>query len=607
MNAKEIGRKAGRIFGYHLPDHWIFRSQEDQEDYGVDGEVEIADSSDHATGFIFKAQIKGQKSVSIINNSQFISFSLSVERLKYYMRQVEIPIVLIVVDTTKEQVFWKSLQDDTELNGTLQTAIESKQTTVSVHIPTANTLPEKSTELLEAVETNMNWLRVSALNRMTTPIQNLVKNSPNDLLAEMLEKSKTLNFHVYSESFERLYVEGRFAELFNSARDVTNSATEKVETRFCAGLYIELLYLQEADYKSEKYQMLCVDLYIHLLQIVREGKGSGHLRLFALLLLRSIKLKISVETDYHYYISAKMSENDVMTKWVVDFSRSQVILRAARDVEKTIHLINRIILSGNKFILLDVLPRVSLWISAFANRLSLEGYTEQANYLYSWLNFCFDLAIDLSRESKQENIFANILIPYASFKISTDEAKNYLDELFDLANEIKDESLKCSIKDTISKMRLIQNREENDLSPEAELEFFRKRAKSLGFNVDDPEDEMGRIILQGLKDFNPERVLKDCEHLFVFPSSAQGIPAKMVGLSSAALKWVYCLEKGHAIGGWSLDNIYIPPISGDGFKTQYCKDCEHKSPRDSEWKWSSKWQNAQDEKHRDIIIKIDSI
>jgi hypothetical protein len=99
MNAKEIGRKAGRIFEYHLPDHWIFRSQEDQEDYGIDGEVELADSSDHATGFIFKAQIKGQKNVKTINNGTVVSFSLSVERLKYYMRQIEIPVILVVVDT----------------------------------------------------------------------------------------------------------------------------------------------------------------------------------------------------------------------------------------------------------------------------------------------------------------------------------------------------------------------------------------------------------------------------------------------------------------------------------------------------------------------------
>lgn len=40
MNAGEIGIEAGRIFEYNLPSHWIFRSQEDQNDFGIDGEIE---------------------------------------------------------------------------------------------------------------------------------------------------------------------------------------------------------------------------------------------------------------------------------------------------------------------------------------------------------------------------------------------------------------------------------------------------------------------------------------------------------------------------------------------------------------------------------------
>ena len=34
MNAGEIGTEAGRIFEYNLPSSWIFRSQEDQNDFG---------------------------------------------------------------------------------------------------------------------------------------------------------------------------------------------------------------------------------------------------------------------------------------------------------------------------------------------------------------------------------------------------------------------------------------------------------------------------------------------------------------------------------------------------------------------------------------------
>ena len=62
-----------------------------------------------------------------------------------------------------------------------------------------------------------------------------------------------------------------------------------------------------------------------------------------------------------------MSENDDLTKWVVDFSRYKVVLKAAKEVEKVVHLINRIIFSGNKYLLLETLPRIGFKVAVFAH------------------------------------------------------------------------------------------------------------------------------------------------------------------------------------------------------------------------------------------------
>lgn len=45
MNAGEISDRAGRIFQYHIPDIWIYRHQEDQNDLGIDAEIVLKDSS----------------------------------------------------------------------------------------------------------------------------------------------------------------------------------------------------------------------------------------------------------------------------------------------------------------------------------------------------------------------------------------------------------------------------------------------------------------------------------------------------------------------------------------------------------------------------------
>lgn len=62
MNAGEIGTEAGRIFEYNLPSSWIFRSQEDQNDFGIDGEIELKNKDGKALGKdrVFKVQIKGE-------------------------------------------------------------------------------------------------------------------------------------------------------------------------------------------------------------------------------------------------------------------------------------------------------------------------------------------------------------------------------------------------------------------------------------------------------------------------------------------------------------------------------------------------------------------
>ncbi|CAJ1835609.1 TPA: DUF4365 domain-containing protein [Aeromonas hydrophila] len=607
MNAKEIGRKAGRIFEFHLPAHWIFRSQEDQEDYGVDGEIELANESDNATGFIFKTQIKGQESVSLIENGAVVSFNLKLERLRYYMQEVEIPVILIVVDVTTNKIFWKSLQDDSQLRESMKLALDNSQKSIAIHIPVTDSLPDKHEELLASVEANMNWLRASALSRMTSPIEIMIKKSPDALIAEMLEKSKQMNFHLFSEAFERLYVSGDFDALFDNAKDVLNSATEKVETRFCAGLYIERVYLQKVEPRSEEYQRLCFSLYLLLMELVRKNKAKEHIRLYSMLLLRSIRLKISVDADYHYYLSAKISENDDLTKWIVDFSRSQVVLKAAKEVEKVVHLINRIIFSGNKYLLLETLPRIGPQVAIFAHRLSMDGLDEQSNYLYAWIKFCIDLSINLSRELDQENFIAEILILNSTFKINTPGAKFHLDESFELAKLIKSEHIRVSVTDTIAKINSEINKSNEDTTPEDELRFFRERAKALGLNYDDPKNELGQIVKQGLKDYNPERVIKNCENLIVFPSRAQGIPARMLGLPSAAMKWVHCIKMGYAMGGWDLDNIYKSSTEEFGFENQHCRNCEYKKPRPSDWHWNSKWQNEEMQKHKDIIAKIDSM
>jgi hypothetical protein len=116
----------------------------------------------------------------------------------------------------------------------------------------------------------------------------------------------------------------------------------------------------------------------------------------------------------------------------------------------------------------------------------------------------------------------------------------------------------------------------------------------------DPEGkgELSEMARVGLKDRNPERVLKHCKYLYteiVF----YGPIWDMVGLPTTGQKILFC-EKNGWIVGWKLDDLF------EEFKKTKCSGCKAHSPRPTGWKWTYKWQREQGtpEKMKEIVKKI---
>ncbi|EHM2545913.1 DUF4365 domain-containing protein, partial [Salmonella enterica subsp. enterica serovar Hartford] len=239
---------------------WAYRCQEDQEDYGVDAEIEIIADDEKATGFIFKAQIKGQENVSIINDGNIASFNLSTERLNYYMNQLDVPIILVVVDVTKKKVYWCSLQDDQSLSSRLAISNSEGKKSIAIHIPCSNTLPDESDKLIQAVMDNMTWMKINALNKINTPINQMLKNSPSKLIDDLIQRNKEFNFYLYIEQYDRLLKSRSYNELFNKAKITFESTSELFDTRFNSAIYIEQVYIQALQDEDVKKQIFIQSL-----------------------------------------------------------------------------------------------------------------------------------------------------------------------------------------------------------------------------------------------------------------------------------------------------------------------------------------------------------
>lgn len=134
---KHIGRRAGKIFTYHLPDHWIIRSQEDQEDYGVDYEIQLGlENADAVTEDIFKIQLKGINKTkdnlfADINGKKALKYTLKIDKIKHYAN-LEIPIFLVIVLIETKEIFWVHLQDNKEIKKILEE--KANQKTATIHL-----------------------------------------------------------------------------------------------------------------------------------------------------------------------------------------------------------------------------------------------------------------------------------------------------------------------------------------------------------------------------------------------------------------------------------------------------------------------------------------
>lgn len=520
------------------------------------------------------------------------------------MHQLDIAIVLIVVDINTKAVYWKSLQDDKELMERLSKSIANGNKTMAVHLPTENKLPDASDALISAVTHTMDWLKIIAFDKIQSPIADMVRKSSSELISDLIKRNKEFNFHLYNEQYERLLKEEKYQELYNLAIINLKSLSELVETRFNSGIYVEKVIVNSCtDSKDEKNEHL-YNLYNSLVEIVREGKGDKQLRMYSIFLLRSFILKDLIDLDYHSQLTKIQIAEDPLTSLIFSSENNKLVIKTATSVQKIIVCLNRLLSLGNYNIFVTGILRSCVMLSVYAHRLNLDDKKTQSDSLYNWLGFCLDIAMGVSKDESDQTSFANLIILYARSRINCADFELYIERARVLTVEIKDIDLRSEITALLDKMLESKKKHESKISePEEELKFFTERAIHMGFKIDDQNDRIGQIIRQGLDDYNPERVIKNCESMLMMPSRSLGIPAQMLGLYSAAMKYLVCTKKNFIMGGWRLDEIYINQVSG--FKREFCDKCNECKPRPTEWHWTMAWQESELLKHKSLLDRID--
>jgi hypothetical protein len=109
------------------------------------------------------------------------------------------------------------------------------------------------------------------------------------------------------------------------------------------------------------------------------------------------------------------------------------------------------------------------------------------------------------------------------------------------------------------------------------------------------DDELAQLARIGLKDRNPERILKFCKNLLTEIVS-YGPIWDMVALPSTGTKILYCEKREVAIFGMQLDILL------ESMKQKNCANCRDQCSRPSSWKWTHEWHRERKKPEKMILI-----
>ncbi len=597
---KEIGRLAGRAFQAIVPKNWAIRSQEDQEDYGVDYEIELTTSEDKATGFIFKIQQKGvEKATRLIDGT--ISFKeLSTEKVTYYLKQLRIPIIFVVVDLESNKSYWIPLHANRAVETAHAEALANGQKKMTVHLPAKNVLPETADALLAAVKLMMDALTLEGLKAMPTAnAQAIIDSEPN---IEELEKGlRFTQSLVRSARTQRLIENGKYKEAFQLNDKAFRDDAEPVEVRFSAGMEVVRIgggmLAQGGGVTAQRgrEELIKLRLQVHhaLVRICRALPSSHQLRFYSLFLARASRLRVYVHRDVGLFFSrlAQEASPDEYARYVTAGAQRKSTLEVTTELHRAQRLIVQLIEHGWIGLVVYAWADLTEALMPFLTRLEKDGLAAGAVSLREWLHSVGTLCRELVVHLNDGGLVGLCALNHARIDIDTDAFPQRLKEARALIVQITDARERSLAEAQLEKQERLVADKSKDVPEEDDQEAFeqivRQMAHGLGINIDDPNDEIAGIVRVGLQDANPERVLRDCKHLVV-QLGAVGVPAQMLGLPTAGFKDIACRKHGYRSSGFSLDQLY------GFFQSSHCDGCPDRDAHPPGWKWTRAWQEEQE-------------
>ena len=255
--------------------------------------------------------------------------------------------------------------------------------------------------------------------------------------------------------------------------------------------------------------------------------------------------------------------------------------------------------SGNVGVLGIVMMQIgfALGVAAFqykAFQIDTKSYADSAESL-------LESAREIFTELGDENLLAyaeNNLAIYWWSMSDKGKAEAHARAAHELARKTKNKFIEARTAETLEQLERGNlpptEIKQEEYTPELQERFLRFVAKDLGFDIDTPKDRQDIAVSIGIKDLNPERVLKYCHYMAVDQLTTSFL-GQMTGIPTIGQKRLSCVKYGYAMEGFDLDYVF------DGFKKEFCERCPSRKPRDASWKWSFEWEKSKAREYETLV------
>jgi hypothetical protein len=523
---------------------------------------------------------------------------MSVQDIDYLCNELRIPVILVVVDVVKKIVWWHPIQLDSDLGGSLAQAKSEGQNSVTIRICSDHTLPNTWRLLFDKVRESTAVLHVRSLSSTSPDTFLNSARSLDDIDAAIAGLGRNTAL-LRSAKLNQLWRQGDYISVKKLVDSVIESGTSSVEEKFEAYTYLNKLALFEARVQgaSHNYGKINYSFAKKLIAITRQG--PLHLRTFAILSLLAAELDICAHNDLYLFMNYVINtapENKGFTEplWAMILPNERI--RAAYSVVHKYKQCRRLLGFMFKKSEFSVIPSgIDLVISgmiAFLLRLRREGMADAANLYEQSLREMAEMAISISLKLRDWDEASYITLNGTLLcNIGNEQSRAFYPTWgTGLLQKIEDPAIRTSglesLKAQFKKLEELPADSNIDQGDETDKQIYAGMSKSLGIDLDNPDDMLSEIVNIGIRDLDPTRVLMQCRHLYLAIGSS-GMPARMLMLPTAGSKTLYCTLHNHGLASLSLDYIF------ESFRNEHCAKCKDQEPHPAGWKWTRSWQREQ--------------